>query len=442
MTLESKYPKVELTAVQKRMWTESRTAFLWSQPAFSDIWYNLMVDGDGEQAWFTDKLPSCAGVNGKVLFINPAEFFKYTLNERTFILAHEILHNVYDDPGVGTAILRKGSITYPDGKTIKADEKTLQRAADMRINAALVESLVGDTPADALYDPALITSEDTLIGAYRKVYEDIEKQGGGGKGKQPGTQGSGQGKGNGQGKGDNNGFDNHLKPGQGEGKDEAEATEARNESEWAQGVAAALASARAAGKLPGALEKLLGKVLKPEVDWKEHIRTLLARNCGTDATSWRTLDAELMLRGIGAPGRVGFGAGCIVVARDTSGSVSDQELEKFGGEIGGIIEDINPRQLVVIDCDARVQQVFDCDDVEDLKRKGVKGRGGTNVTPVFDHVAREGIVPDTLIYFTDMEIWDFPRASPGYPVIWASIQKGRKNNPWGEYVDIPFRHKS
>lgn len=435
MSDDNKFVPVTLTPLQAKMWSETRTALLWSQPAFSDIWYNLMLNRDGESAIFVGegdkRCPVDAATNGKSLVIQPEKFFKKKLLERVFVGCHEILHCVYDDPAIMSELIRRGEIRYPDGKVLKVKQETLERAADMRIDAALVDAKVGELPEDATYDPALVSAEDTLIGAYRKLYE-AEEEDKSKKGKQPGDGG---------GKGKGKGFDSHLKPGVGEGQTEEQAKSERNESEWQQGVAAAIASARAQGKLPGSLEALLGKVMRPNVDWKEHIRSFLMRNTGSQASSWNKLDPELMIRGIGAPGRVGFGAGLIVVVRDTSGSVSDDEIVRFGSEIGGVIDDVNPRTLLVLDCDARVNQAFECDDIEELQRKGVKGRGGTSFDPPFRWLEDEGLTPDTLIYFTDMEC-SFPISAPNYPVIWASIRKGYKTNPWGDYVDVPFRHTS
>ena len=70
-------------------------------------------------------------------------------------------------------------------------------------------------------------------------------------------------------------------------------------------------------------------------------------------------------------------------------------------------------------------------DLEHMAKE-VKGRGGTSFKPVFDRIEADGIVPDTLIYFTDMEC-SFPE-EPEYPVIWCASTDIVA--PWGETVAV------
>ena len=66
-------------------------------------------------------------------------------------------------------------------------------------------------------------------------------------------------------------------------------------------------------------------------------------------------------------------------------------------------------------------------------------RGETQqVLAQLDRWLREhGIVPDTMVYFTDL-CGPFPPSAPGYPVIWASTVKGA-SYPWGNVVDLPLK---
>ena len=67
---------------QRRMWTETRAAFLWSCPAFSHILYTMLNPHQSEEiASFTTDVP-IAATDGTQLLLNPDTFFKYSLNER------------------------------------------------------------------------------------------------------------------------------------------------------------------------------------------------------------------------------------------------------------------------------------------------------------------------------------------------------------------------
>ncbi|MGE5153641.1 MAG: VWA-like domain-containing protein, partial [Bdellovibrio bacteriovorus] len=65
--------------------------------------------------------------------------------------------------------------------------------------------------------------------------------------------------------------------------------------------------------------------------------------------------------------------------------------------------------------------------------RDLKGGGGTSFAPVFQWIAKEGIQPDLLVYFTDAD-GEFPKQEPPYPVIW--LVKGRSRVPWGQRIQL------
>lgn len=418
------FARVKLTSIQLKLWSEVRTATLWSQPAFADLWYSMMVDGDGEQAHFTnDKNCPIAATNGKAMFINPETYFsdKYNLGNRVFINCHEIAHAMFDHCTIIHNAAKSGKISYPDGKSLDYDDATMQRALDMLINDMLIKAKVGETPSDATHDPSLVDENDSALDAYRKVYVDKQK-----------NQNSNQAPGPGQ------DFDKHLAPGQGQGVEPETAKSGRSDAEWKQAIAAALEGAQAQGKLPAGLERLLGKVMEPEIDWQDKLRTALTRRLGNSGASWNHLDDALVIRGIGAPGRIAYGAGRIIVAMDTSGSMTQATMDKATGETAGVIDDVRPRELIFIQCDAAIQEVMECDDSDALKRMKIRGLGGTDFRPVFDWIEQDGQEPDALIYFTDT-YGTFPEHAPSYPVIWVSLVKDT-SVPWGDYILAPIKY--
>ena len=91
--------------------------------------------------------------------------------------------------------------------------------------------------------------------------------------------------------------------------------------------------------------------------------------------------------------------GKILVALDTSESVSDRELEKFYGAIKSIyLQGI--KKIDVIQFDAKLLS----EKPEKFSRKAfykIRGRGGTNYQCVFDYVRKYSYRYDGLIIFTD-----------------------------------------
>jgi predicted metal-dependent peptidase len=417
-----KFNYVQLTPAQDKAWTETRAALLWGCPAFSHILYTMMSGSAGnDKAFFTKDIP-IAATDGVNLFLNPDTFFKYTLHERVFAIAHEIAHCMFNHCGQGLMFRLRGKVSFPNGKSLPYDGEIMNTAQDLVINDMLIQSNIGKFNKDWLHDTAIATGKDSAIDTYAKVFKQCKGGGGGGKGPGGGKR-----------------FDLHLDPGQGEGKDPQTASNDRNEAEWGMAIAAAAQSAKAQGKLPAALERFLGELLEPRVDWQDKIRALFARRLGNDAYDWRKLDRRLIVRGIGAPGRKGFGAECVVVAVDTSGSIGNDVINRFMGELSGILEDVRPREVRLVWCDAKVHRVDELDEMSDLnviRAKGAPGGGGTSFEPVFEWITAEGIPQvDALVYLTDM-YGSFPAERPSYPVIWGSISKG-VGAPFGDIVEIP-----
>lgn len=429
--------RVKLDATQERLWTETRTALLISCPMFSHILYTMLSPNQDAVACFTEdeQIPIAATDNHEIM-LRPSTYFQEGLLERTFILAHEIMHCVYDHPGQMFMWSNREKVHTATGKALDYYPMLMNMAMDYQINDLLVQSKIGKMPKIGLHDPNIGNKDESVVDIYEKLYKmaGCDK-----KGFKP-PPGGGPGKG---------GFDIILKPGAGKGKDPATAQGQRNEQTWQNEVASAAAAAKLQGKLPAALEQAFGEVLDPVVDWTDKLKSFFARKVGSGGYDWRRADRQLITRGFGvttgesifAPGRSGYGAGTIIVGMDSSGSIyADPTLiDRFMAELAGILESVRPKRICVVWCDAQVQRVDEVEDgadIETIRHKGAKGGGGTSFVPVFDWIEQEGITPDALVYLTD-GYGTFPQKEPGgYPVLWGNITPNYKY-PWGEVVDIP-----
>ncbi len=61
------------------------------------------------------------------------------------------------------------------------------------------------------------------------------------------------------------------------------------------------------------------------------------------------------------------------------------------------------------------------------------GGGGTEFAPCFEWVEERGIMPQTMVFLTDL-YGSFPSCAPSYPVLWAST--GRRQAPFGEVIPM------
>jgi predicted metal-dependent peptidase len=240
-------------------------------------------------------------------------------------------------------------------------------------------------------------------------------------------------------------FDFHFDPGASQNVPPSQIPP-RAEYEWDMAVKAAYEIQKAHGKMHPALEHFFDAVLRPVVDWTEHIRGLLTRIMGAGAYDWRRLDRRLITRGLGAPALSGHGAGLVIVGGDTSMSVFHDKtlVHRWLSELSGMIEDVQPEETRVLWCDTTVRRVDICSepqDVVNLAFKGVPGGGGTNFNPVFDYVRENDLQPDVLLYLTDGD-GKFPKREPEYPVIWGDISGNPRKYPFGQVVRIPIKTRA
>jgi predicted metal-dependent peptidase len=112
--------------------------------------------------------------------------------------------------------------------------------------------------------------------------------------------------------------------------------------------------------------------------------------------------------------------GHIVFAIDTSGSMSDGELNEIVAEIRAFRETF-PSRLTIIQADAAIHSVTeyaDFDGTEMPKSVTLQGRGGTDFCPVFEWLGKEASGPSTLLIYCTDGFGIFPDRAPEFPVIW------------------------
>lgn len=428
-------PIVKLTELQARQWEETRAALLWQAPAFTYLLINMMSEEGGkEYAYFTETRIPVAATDGERMIIRPSTYFgNYNLAERVFIACHEVLHAMFNHCGMIYLYRKSGKVITSDGKSLPFENKIMQQALDFVVNAIIVQSEIGKCPSGALYDLNIATHMDAVPDIYEKLYK-MQQGGGGGKGgKGNGDSGSGVAR-TPDGK---QGFDEHLDPGESTGKEPHKATQERDEGQWRVAVNAALDAAKAQGKMPEALERVMKEIIEPQVPWVDLVRGWAARRLGSGGSNWRRAERRLIVRDIYAPSRSSYACDYVAVGIDTSGSIGNDELRVFFGELSGILQDLKPRRLELIWCDAAVHKVDTIEDVSDLHRVKPIGGGGTDFCPVFEYVEKQDQVPDALIYLTDL-YGPFPKHAPRYPVLWGRTHKDC-NPPWGETVDVPIK---
>lgn len=213
-----------------------------------------------------------------------------------------------------------------------------------------------------------------------------------------------------------------------------EMEKAQAEEKAKAAVVRAATVAKMQGHMPGGLEGYLGAILQPKLDWRALLREFIQCRSRSDYDIRRP-NRRLTPNGVYVPSLYSETAGEIWVGVDTSGSISDDDLSQFFGELKSIIAEVKPSLTGVIQVDAAVQKVDEYTGWDDLPDTlSVSGRGGTSFKPPFQWISRENRTPLCFIYFTDM-CGDFPEQEPPYPVLWISTTDEIKA-PWGITVRL------
>jgi predicted metal-dependent peptidase len=254
-----------------------------------------------------------------------------------------------------------------------------------------------------------------------------DKGQGGGKGKEKGDKGKDKGEGEEEGQGEGQGKGEGEAPNvQQEGQggepdydtDDLDGADGSLEETWKGLLTQAAMVAKSKGSLPGGMERLVDEATRPRVPWQQIIEMYINDVVRDDYDMLRQ-DRRFLMQGIYFP-EMQSNACQVAVAVDTSGSIGQEELKKFVGEISGILRCRGVSKMRLIACDAAVtldETILPTDPLPE--RFG--GGGGTDFRPVFKLIQEqpEGLPPALIVYLTDM-MGTFPERDIGIPTIWMA----------------------
>ncbi len=182
------------------------------------------------------------------------------------------------------------------------------------------------------------------------------------------------------------------------------------------------------------------------VNWKDELSDVLFSLFSTDKT-WAKPNRRHYHRGLYLPSNVkDSNGGEAVVSIDSSGSVTQFELDVYATEIQAMLEDCGLEIVRVCYCDTTVRKnregewwdTFNIAEGEEIKLIA-RGGGGTDFTPPFNLYndwTQDTENVQVFIYFSDGEGYVDPKVEPDVPVIWCFTSYYEKKMPFGDVITV------
>jgi predicted metal-dependent peptidase len=189
-----------------------------------------------------------------------------------------------------------------------------------------------------------------------------------------------------------------------------------------------LDATRDIGALPGVWAEPLEGANPGQVDWRQLLRRHTGHVLELRPVFNRPPRRFPELVGI-IPGRLrSSGKVSVVAIFDTSGSISQENLEAIDGELHRLSRKY---RVQVVECDCKVRRVYRYHQ----RLKHVEGRGGTDFRPALDPAFLRPLRPGVILYFTD-GLGEAPSLPPAWPLIWCLVPGGQPPCSWGRVIEI------
>ena len=366
--------KVMRADVQDRI-IVARVGLLLRHPFFGNMATRLKVQ-------HCDDWCPTAATDGKHLFYNTQFFNALTNKEIEFVIAHEILHCVFDH------IIRRED----------RDPIIYNIACDYIVNNTLVRDKIGEPvkmiqifqdwkydgwTSEEVYDEIHKKAEENgkkfleQLGELLDEHVDWEKAPKG----QKGSKGKGKGKGQ---------RPTYTKEELGKIRDEIK-----------ENMISA-AQAAGAGNIPAEIERMIKDLTEPKMNWREILRQQIQATIRNDYTFSR-------------PSRKGWHTGVVLpgmnfdqqidcaIGLDMSGSIGDDQARIFLSEVKGICDEFKEYNIKIWCFDTKVynEQDYSSSDGDDISEYKPRGGGGTEFECNWEYMKLHDITPKKFIMFTD-----------------------------------------
>ena len=342
----------------------ARVGLLLRHPFFGNMATRLKIQDASE--WC-----KTAATDGRHLFYNREFFGGLTTKQVEFVVAHEILHNVFDHMG----------------RNEDRDRQIFNIAADYCVNGQLIRDHIGEQPPEIkiFHDPQHYNKSAEQV--YDEIFEKYDDDQLAALGQL---------------------LDDHIDwEKDGEGRPAYSKEELKQIRDEIREATMQAANAAGAGNTPANVQRMIKELTEPKMNWRELLRQQIQSTIKTDYSFSR-------------PNRKGWHTGAILpgmkfdetidiaVSLDMSGSITDEMSMDFITELKGIMDEYKDYNIKLWCFDTKVynEQDFDGYSGEDILNYEIMGGGGTDFMCNWEYMKEHDITPKKFIMFTDGYPWD------------------------------------
>jgi predicted metal-dependent peptidase len=194
-----------------------------------------------------------------------------------------------------------------------------------------------------------------------------------------------------------------------------------------------------AAERAGGGSRVIDELLVSRVDWKQELRDLTKSIYkGGDLAAWNRPSKRFAYSGIMLPSRVALRYSPLVVALDTSPSISRDVVQVFMSELVSIAQELEPERVDMLVWGSTVVQhvVYEhgqYEQISDLQE--IKDSPGTDPNCVAAYINAERLKPEATIVLTDGLFGDVTHDWP-CEVIWCVVGNRGFVPPVGRSIHI------
>lgn len=184
-----------------------------------------------------------------------------------------------------------------------------------------------------------------------------------------------------------------------------------------------------AGRFGAKIPRVIKDLMQPDIDWREVLQDFWTAHVrGADELTWRRFNKHRLADNYYLPSSINESVGEVILAIDTSGSISSVDIAKVASRVQELCDTLPPERVRILWWDTQVhgEQVFEGDYSNIASLLKPMGCGGTRAGCVSDYIVKNNLSADCMVMFTDGYLEDDLNWQTNIPSVWLIKEGGNE----------------